>query len=69
MKMVILGGGCFEPSLIRLQHGLNQNQLYKRWKINTLKKLVNDIEMSQAWSIAYEDMADLCLQTKRFRFE
>ena len=46
MKMIILGGGCFEPSLIRFEHELNQ--LYKRWKINTLiKKLVNDIEMSQ----------------------
>ena len=37
MKMIILGGGCFEPSLIRLQHGLNQ--LYKRWKINTLTRM------------------------------
>ena len=27
MKMIILGGGCFEPSLIRLQHGLNESTL------------------------------------------
>ena len=67
MKMIILGGGCFWT--VADSTPTWTESTLQTLKNKYLKKLVNDIEMSQAWSIAHEDMVDLCLQTKRFRFE